>query len=94
MIETIKKDFKIAVTNIADKIQQIQLEIFTNANKSVLELYFYIGEIIDNNIEWGNKFVDELSIELKIKFPKSKGYSTYYRTYLITHFVFNYHLMK
>ena len=68
--------------------------IYISKDKSVLELYFYIGEIIDNNIEWGNKFVDELSIELKIKFPKSKGYSTYYRTYLITHFVFNYHLMK
>ena len=49
--------------------------MFENANKSVLELYFYIGETIDNNIQWGNKFVDELSIELKTRFPRAKGYS-------------------
>ena len=33
--------------------------MFTNANKSVLELYFYIGETIENNIQWGNKFDDD-----------------------------------
>ena len=43
--------------------------MFANANKSVLELYFYVGEIIENNIQWGNKIVDELSIELKNSYP-------------------------
>ena len=33
--------------------------MFANANKSVLELYFYIGETIENNIQWGNKFDDD-----------------------------------
>ena len=75
MIETAVTEFKNTVVEIVDKIQQTQLEIFKNANKSVLQLYFYIGEIIDNNIQWGNKFVDELSIELKIRFPNAKGYS-------------------
>lgn len=42
---------------------------FANANKSVLELYFYVDEIIEDNIQWGNKFVDELSIELKNSYP-------------------------
>lgn len=75
MIATVQKIFKSTVVDIVDKIQQIQLEMFENANKSVLELYFYIGETIDNNIQWGNKFVDELSIELKTRFPRAKGYS-------------------
>ena len=75
MIEIVQKTFKSTVVDIVDKIQQVQLEMFENANKSVLELYFYIGEIIENNIQWGNKFVDELSIELKVRFPKAKGYS-------------------
>lgn len=75
MIEIVQKKFKSTVVDIVDKIQQTQLEMFENANKSVLELYFYIGEIIENNIKWGNKFVDELSIELKARFPKAKGYS-------------------
>lgn len=75
MIETVQKEFKATIVDVVDKIQQVQLEMFANANKSVLELYFYIGETIENNIQWGNKFVDELSVELKIRFPKAKGYS-------------------
>ena len=75
MIETVQKEFKATLVDVVDKIQQVQLEMFANANKSVLELYFYIGETIENNIQWGNKFVDELSFELKIRFPKAKGYS-------------------
>lgn len=75
MIETVQKEFKSTIVDIVDKIHQVQLEIFANANKSVLELYFCIGEIIENNIQWGNKFIDELSIELKIRFPNAKGYS-------------------
>ena len=75
MIETVQKEFKATIVDVVDKIQQVQLEMFATANKSVLELYFYIGETIENNIQWGNKFVDELSFELKIRFPKAKGYS-------------------
>lgn len=75
MIDIVQKEFKSTIVDIVDKIQQVQLEMFANANKSVLELYFYIGKTIENNIQWGNKFVDELSVELKIRFPNAKGYS-------------------
>lgn len=75
MVKIIEKDFKIIIEDIISVIHKTQLDIFQNANNSVLELYFYIGKIIDDKIEWGNKFVDELSIELKIKFPNAKGYS-------------------
>lgn len=67
--------FKENVNKIIERIELSQLEIFQNANQSILELYFFIGKIIEDNIKWGNKFIDELSIELKIKFPKAKGYS-------------------
>lgn len=69
MIEKVQKEFKSTIVDVVNKIQQVQLEMFANANKSVLELYFYVGEIIENNIQWGNKFVDELSIELKNSYP-------------------------
>lgn len=67
--------FKESVKKIIEKIEISQLEIFQNANQSILELYFFIGKMIEDNIKWGNKFIDELSISLKIKFPKAKGYS-------------------
>ena len=69
MIEKVQKEFKSTIVDVVNKIQQVQLEMFANANKSVLELYFYVGEIIENNIQWGNKYVDELSIELKNSYP-------------------------
>jgi len=73
--EKLEITFKENVNKIVEKIELSQLEIFQNANQSILELYFFIGKIIEDNIKWGNKFIDELSIELKIKFPKAKGYS-------------------
>lgn len=69
MIEKVQKEFKSTIVDVVNKIQQVRLEMFANANKSVLELYFYVGEIIENNIQWGNKYVDELSIELKNSYP-------------------------
>ena len=68
-------DFKIAIDKVVTKIKKTQLEIFENANANVMDLYFYIGKIIYENSEYGNNFINEMSIELKLKFPNAKGYS-------------------
>ena len=39
-------------------------------------MYWHIGKIILDNSEWGNKFIDNLSIDLKLEFPDSTGFST------------------
>lgn len=81
MIEEITKtNFQEIIKNVVDNIQRTQLEIFQNANQSILDLYFYIGSIIENNIKWGNKFIDNLSIELKNKrfIPEYAGKMNYY----------------
>lgn len=41
----------------------------------MISLYFRIGKIIDDNWEYGNNFVNELSIELKLEFSNMKGLS-------------------
>ena len=38
-------------------------------------MYYTIGQIIDNNAKWGNKFMEHLSIRLKIDFPNMNGFS-------------------
>lgn len=38
-------------------------------------LYFRLGKILYENFKYGNKFIDEISHELKIEYPNSKGYS-------------------
>ena len=38
-------------------------------------MYWHIGKIIGDNSKWGNKFIDSLSIDLKLEFPKVTGFS-------------------
>lgn len=71
----LEKDFKNIIIEIKSQINNTQIEIFQNANKSLLKLYYKLGKIIDENSSWGNKFIDELAVELKTSFPNIKGFS-------------------
>ncbi|MEG2381092.1 MAG: DUF1016 N-terminal domain-containing protein [Oscillospiraceae bacterium] len=71
----LEKDFKNIIFEIKSQINNTQIEIFQNANKSLLELYYNLGKIIEENSSWGNKFIDQLAIELKVSFPNIKGFS-------------------
>lgn len=44
-------------------------------NKELIYMYWHIGKIILNNSVWGNKFIDNLSVDLKLEFPDIKGFS-------------------
>ena len=71
----LEKDFKKIILKIKSEIKNTQLEIFKEANKNLLKLYYNLGQIIYENSSWGNKFIDELAIELKVSFPNIKGFS-------------------
>ena len=75
MLVTEVKDFKNIVEQIKQEINKTQYEIFKNANMNLLKLYYNIGKTINENSSWGNKFIDELAIELKLTFPNIKGFS-------------------
>ena len=72
----IEKSYKEIVVRIIDDIKNTQKSIFAGANKDLLGLYYRIGEHIDKNAVYGNKFIDNLSMDLKINFPNSKGFSS------------------
>ena len=44
-------------------------------NKNLIMLYFRLGKIIEDNSEYGNSFIKNVSIELKLEFPNIKGFS-------------------
>ena len=71
----LEKDFKKIVSEIKSQITNTKLEIFKEANKNLLKLYYNLGKIIYDNFSWGNKFINELAIELKASFPNIKGFS-------------------
>ncbi|WP_373144117.1 PDDEXK nuclease domain-containing protein [[Clostridium] innocuum] len=78
-----------------EQIRMAQHKALLNANREMIYLYWNIGKIIDANSEWGNKFVDNLSKDIRREFPSSKGFSTrnlksmvrFYREYQEVEFV-------
>ena len=77
MIETIdKKSFIGIVNDIKNDIKSTRFKILENANKELLCLYFRLGKVIDDNWKYGNSFINQLSIELKLEFPNMRGFSS------------------
>lgn len=61
--------------NIKDMVSKTQLDIMIDANSRLVKLYYNIGKNISENYQWGNKFVDNIAMELKLSFPNLKGFS-------------------
>lgn len=73
--QMLEKDFKEVFENIKNEILSAQYDIYKSANIRTLALYSYLGRIIDENAKYGSKFINNLSIALKINFPNIKGFS-------------------
>ena len=73
--QMLEKDFKEVFKDIKNEILNAQYDIYKSANIRTLALYSYLGKIINENAKYGNKFINNLSIELKINFPNMKGFS-------------------
>lgn len=69
------ESFQEITTNIKNEITKTQLEIMTNANNKLVNLYFNIDKTLEENSSWGNKFIDNVAIDLKLTFPNLKGFS-------------------
>ena len=74
MIETIS-NFKCIVEDIKKDIKSTRFRIIENANVELLNLYLRLGKVITENSKYGNKFIHELSIELKLEFPNMRRLS-------------------
>ena len=61
--------------NVKDEILKSQYKAMQVINKELIFMYWHIGKIIFDNSEWGNKFIDNLSIDLKLEFPDINGCS-------------------
>ncbi len=69
------KSFQEITNNIKNMVNSTKLEIMMDANAKLVHLYYNIGKTISDNYKWGNKFVDNLAMELKLTFPNIKGFS-------------------
>lgn len=67
--------YKQIFENIKIEVARSQYKAMQAINKELIYMYWNIGKIILTNSEWGNKFIDNLSIDLKLEFPNINGFS-------------------
>ena len=83
----IEKDFKVIIKEIKDDIKSTQIRAMQQVNSELMLLYFRIGKHLNDNFKYGNKFIDELSHELKMDLPNFKGYSVRNLKYMKTFYL-------
>lgn len=72
----IEKDFKTIFNDIKNEIRSTQYNVAIQNNINLIQLYFKLGKILNDNYQYGNNFIEEVSNKLKIEFPTSSGFST------------------
>ena len=75
MSEINKNQYNEIFQNIKNEILKSQYQAIQAINKELIYMYWHIGKIILNNSVWGNKFIDNLAIDLKLEFPDIRGFS-------------------
>ena len=63
------------INQIKQEIRSAQYKAAISVNRELLLLYHSIGTLINEHKSWGNKFVENLSTDIKLSFPDVKGYS-------------------
>ena len=71
----LEKDFKEIIKNIKQEIRTTQYKVAVQSNINLISMYFRLGKILNDNYEYGNKFIEEVSKDLKVEFPNSTGFS-------------------
>lgn len=69
------KEFKNLIVDIKKEIKETQTLVMSDANNRLINLYYKLGKIIYDNSKWGDNFIKNLEIELKLDFPGSTGFS-------------------
>jgi len=70
------------LADVKKRIKSIQYKAVLGANKELIMLYWNIGNIIIENSTWGNKFLENLAMDIKLEFPHVKGFSVRNLTYM------------
>ena len=76
--DLINEDYKDFIGKIKNKIRNSQYEAMKVVNRTLINLYWGIGQEIYNQQQekgWGKSTVEVLSKELKKEFPDVQGFS-------------------
>ena len=68
-------DYFQALERIKTQIQNAQYRAVLGVNREQIMLFWNIGRIIIENSSYGSSFIENLARDIKLNFPKLKGYS-------------------
>lgn len=71
-----KDNLKQIIVNIKEEIESTQIKTMLDVNRNLIILYFKLGKILYENIQYGNKFIEIISKELKQEYPNLRGFSS------------------
>lgn len=63
------------INSIKLEIKTAQHKAAASVNRELIILYHKIGKTINAHKVWGNKFIDNLSSDIRMEFPNARGYS-------------------
>ena len=74
----ITSEYKDWIGELKQQIRQSQIKAAVKVNTELLQLYWQLGgEIVEKqqNVQWGDGFLKQLSADLMTEFPEMKGFS-------------------
>lgn len=77
------KNYIQTLDDIKARIRTAQRNAVMSVNQELVMLYWSIGKTIDERSVWGNKFIENLERDLRIEFPKYKGFSLRNLKYMV-----------
>ncbi|MDE6056283.1 MAG: PDDEXK nuclease domain-containing protein [Lachnospiraceae bacterium] len=70
-----ENDYKYLVEDIKNKVRQAQYSAMVKVNGEMIQLYWNIGKELNQQVRYGNSFIDTLAKEIRLDFPKIKVFS-------------------
>lgn len=68
-------DYKDLIESIKSKVREAQYRAMVKVNSEMIQLYWNIGKELNEQVKYGNAFIDTLAKEIKLDSPKIKGFS-------------------
>lgn len=72
--EITKDDFIRIVNEIKSDIKTTRVKTMLQANGNLIMLYFRIGKVMFDNSKYGNGFIRNVAMEIKLAFPNIEGF--------------------
>lgn len=75
MTTKITNPYTKTLTTILVQIEQAKVRAMSAVNETLIRLYWSIGQILSEQADYGKETVEQLSQDLRLRYPQSRGYS-------------------